>query len=287
MHQLSVELNFEEFQIVENLLFELEDATHWNLYENFEDKGYWLRGVFENEGLANASWQEISELMNFSNEPLLAELDDKDWTESYKEHFKPWSIGSIHWVPLWLKDEYVVPEKGNAVWLDPGMAFGTGNHATTRLCVEQLIAFKNGCSHLEEAKVVDAGCGSGILAISAAKLGANHVHAFDNDPEAVRIAKENAALNGVTESYFAESDLVTGLQGRKADLVMANILANVLVEFSPCLVEALNPGGWLILSGILAAETDDVANRFQSLSDWASIETTYLDEWTCVRLVRA
>ncbi len=286
MYELSVEVTYEEFQTLENLLFESELLSGWNLYENFEDKGYWLKGIFESEDAAGESWENICHECDFSGEPQLRELEDKDWKESYKEHFKPWSIDNLHWVPLWLKEEYEVPVGDQAVFLDPGMAFGTGNHATTRLCVEQLVAFKEQRKNIEKAKIIDAGCGSGILAISAAKLRANDIHAFDNDAEAVRIAKENAVLNSVPESYFTEGDLVTGFQGRQVDCLMANILANVLVQYSRNLVDAVAPNGWLILSGILGTEVDEVLNAFMPLASWTGAEKTFLDEWACIRLVR-
>jgi ribosomal protein L11 methyltransferase len=134
---------------------------------------------------------------------------------------------------------------------------------------------------------IDAGCGSGILAISAVKLGFRPVSGFDNDPEAVAVSRDNAQLNGTaSEVDFFVGDLITGLQGRQADLVMANILANVLCQFASELVAAVAPGGWLVLSGILATEIDVVRETFaRSAPGWA-IESRTLGEWSDLRLIR-
>ncbi len=166
------------------------------------------------------------------------------------------------------------------------MAFGTGNHGTTRLCVEQLIAFKETCSNPDEAKIVDAGCGSGILAISASKLGFTNVEAFDYDPVAVEVAVENAAANDVSAENYFVGDLTTGFRGEKADCVMANILANILMNHAGALIDAVKPGGRLILSGILGEEAERVRAFFEEQGGLASGKITYLDEWSCVSFDR-
>ena len=136
MFEVRGQLSREEFESVENLIFESEGMEHWNLYENFDDKGYWVQGVFESLEDAEVGKQAFEEVVVVSGDLKILELEDRDWKESYKDHFKPWAIGKLHWAPLWLKDEYELPEGHQALWLDPGMAFGTGNHETTRLCLE-------------------------------------------------------------------------------------------------------------------------------------------------------
>ena len=287
MFEVKAKLTREEFDRVEALIFESEGMEHWNLYENFDDKGYWVQGVFETDEAARLGKAEFEEAVTVSGELNVLELEDKDWKESYKEHFKPWAIGELHWAPLWLKDEYELPEGHEAVWLDPGMAFGTGNHGTTRLCVEQLIAFKASGKEPSSCRLIDAGCGSGILAISAAKLGFENVTGFDIDEDAVRIAEENAEINGVSEIRFSTGGLGEGLSEEGADCLLANILANVLVANSDLLTRSVAPGGWLILSGILGKEVDEVAAHFEKADCWRSVKTDRLDEWASVTLVKA
>ena len=127
-----------------------------------------------------------------------------------------WRFGRLHWVPIWEREAFRLPPGDAVLWLDPGLAFGTGNHETTRLCVERLVALAERREKAGEAKagarVIDAGCGSGILALSAALLGFRDVRGFDNDPEAVRVSGENAALNGLADRVeFFVGDLVGGL----------------------------------------------------------------------------
>lgn len=286
MYEVRAKLSQKEFESVENLIFESEGMEHWNLYENFDDKGYWVQGVFETESEANAGKSEFESKIRIGSELAVKELEDKDWKESYKDHFKSWAIGNLHWAPLWLKEDYDLPAGSEAVWLDPGMAFGTGNHATTRLCVEQLIAFKDSRDEIDALSVLDAGCGSGILAISAAKIGFSRIRAFDIDGDAVRIAEENAELNEVEGIQFSIYGLEEGLAGRKADCLLANILANVLMVHSKRLTDAVAPGGWLILSGILGTEVEQVADHFRNSDSWSSVKTDTLDEWASVTLVK-
>tara|TARA_B110000467_G_scaffold163942_1_gene191370 strand:+ start:107 stop:973 length:867 start_codon:yes stop_codon:yes gene_type:complete len=284
MFELKAKLTREEFEIVENLIFESEGMEHWNLYENFDNKGFSAQGVYNTEAEAIAGKAEFQGLIQIAEELKIAELEDKDWKESYKEHFKPWAIGELHWAPLWLKDEYELPVAHEVVWLDPGMAFGTGNHGTTRLCVEQLIAFKESGRDTKAARLADAGCGSGILAISAAKLGFEQIRGFDIDGDAVRIAEENAEINGVSEIRFSVGGLEKGLSAEGSDCLLANILANILVQNSELLIDSMAPGGWLILSGILGTEVEEVADHFRKADCWTNLRIDTLDEWASVRL---
>jgi len=284
MYEVRAKLSLEEFRVAENLIFESEGLENWNLYENFEDKGYWVQGIFERLVDAKERMESLQSRLKIKGEWVLSELADEDWKESYKEHFKPWSIENLHWAPVWLKDEYRLPRGHEAVWLDPGMAFGTGNHATTRLCVEQLIEFKKHVGeNFEVARVVDAGCGSGILAISAAKLGFKRIQGFDIDQDAVRIAEENAALNEVEETRFFVGDLESGLSSEGADCLLANILANVLEANADRLADSVAEGGWLVLSGILGSEAEGVKRRFEEIECLKNGEVEKLEEWASIR----
>ena len=179
----------------------------------------------------------------------------------------------------------LVVQYGKFLWLDPGLAFGTGNHETTRLCVERLVVCAE--EHGTGGRVIDAGCGSGILALSAALLGYRDVLGFDNDPEAVRVSGENAALNGLTgQVRFETADLETGLAGRQADLLLANIQADVLLRYAAVLIGAVAPGGTLILSGILAGENGQVRAGFERAAPGWSVNARVMGEWSDVVLVR-
>lgn len=135
-------------------------------------------------------------------------------------------------------------------------------------------------------RVIDAGCGSGILAISAARLGLGPVVGFDNDPDAVRVSRKNAACNGVSAQIeFLISDLRSGLSGRRADLILANIQADVLMRHARELVGAIAPGGWLVLSGILATELAQVRTALASAARGWVTDSRAMGEWAdlCLR----
>jgi len=263
----------------------------WNLVEDVLVRTAAVVGLFASEQEGRGAWAELVAACPLlaDAQPELRQIAEAEWRESYRAHFKAWQFGRLHWVPVWTRDSFALPEGHEVLWLDPGLAFGTGNHETTRLCVERVVSFSERVSDLAATRVIDAGCGSGILALSAAKLGFGSVMGFDNDPEAVRVSEENAALNGVTGAVtFYEGDLVSGLAGRQAELVLANILAPVLIEFAANLVAAVALGGTLVLSGILASEGEAVRAAFaRAAPDWHFEESRALGEWCDVVLTRA
>jgi len=263
----------------------------WTIREDRIRRRLDLIGYFDNEQEGLESYQSIrSSFPVLPETPALSPVLDRDWKNAYKDHFHPWRADGLHWVPTWLRDSYPVPQGDKAVYLDPGMAFGTGNHETTRLCALRLVeAAKDWESSLSERSVIDAGCGSGILAISAASMGFGKVSGFDIDLAAVQIAKENALENGLSASV----DLVTcglelGLDGKSANIVMANILADVLIQNAERLIKAVLPGGRLVLSGILAREIDDVKAVFEPLARalWGACDMrSRIDcEWADIQL---
>ena len=280
-------------EAVENALAEAENAE-WGVFEDRPTASAWLGSYFPDAAPPPAAAQrarrELRGVVALA-EPTISPVADTDWRESYKLHFKPWHFGRMHWVPVWERDSYALPAGDALVLLDPGMAFGTGNHETTRLCCERMVAYAEAVraagGTLAGRRVVDAGCGSGILAISALKLGFAPVAGFDNDPEAVAVSRENATLNGVTgQVEFFVGNLITGLQGRQADVVLANILANVLRDFARELVAAVAPGGWLVLSGILATEIEAVRREFATVAPGWALESRTMGEWSDLKLVR-
>jgi Ribosomal protein L11 methylase len=281
-----VEIPLESAAAADDVLVELQEEA-WSVVEDIVVRRAWLVGIFADEQEAKARWEQLRPMLpaEARGEVVWRELREADWRDSYKAHFRAWRFGRLHWVPVWERESFQVPEGEEVLWLDPGLAFGTGNHETTRLCVERLVecAERQGVT----GRVVDAGCGSGILALSAAKLGFRDVSGFDNDPEAVRVSEENAALNGLASQVkFLVGDLRSGFQQGPATVLMANILANVLILFRRELVAAVAPGGTLILSGILAPESGQVRAAFEEVAPGWAMDSRVMGEWSDVVLRR-
>jgi len=172
-------------------------------------------GLFPSEKEAHEAWAELVALCPtlVSTGPVFRPLAEQEWRDSYKAHFKAWRFGRLHWVPLWERNEFILPTGHEVLWLDPGLAFGTGNHETTRLCVERLVEYRESHS-AHEGSVIDAGCGSGILALSAAKLGFQNVIGFDNDPEAVRSSSPISSGSQSQTPRSQTAGLFCGKRGR-------------------------------------------------------------------------
>ena len=259
-------------------------AENWTVLEDAPARRAWVVGIFSSEAEARASWARLRGKIP-AEEPAVRLLTDADWRDSYKAHFKAWQFGRLHWVPVWERDRFRLPPGDVVLWLDPGLAFGTGNHETTRLCCERLVASAE--KRMGDGRVIDAGCGSGILALSAARLGFRDVVGFDCDPEAVRVSGENAALNQLADRVkFFLGGLTDGLPGRQAGLVLANIQADVLMQFARELAGAVAPGGELVLSGILAGELDPVIAAFAAVAPSWQRESRVLGDWACLALIR-
>jgi ribosomal protein L11 methyltransferase len=195
-------------------------------------------------------------------EPELSSVSAEDWSTSWKANFKPLRVGHrLLIVPSW---EEVQPRPDDIVLhLDPGMAFGTGGHETTRLCLELLEQIMDNLPLLLSPSVLDLGTGSGILAMAAVQMGAGRVCAVDIDPQAVEIARENLAANGLSEQVECSTTPLESMD-ESFDVILANILAEELVRLAPYLAERLSLGGNLVLSGILAEKERLVRGGFAS-----------------------
>ena len=214
-----------------------------------------------------------------SDEVTVRFVAEEDWATAWKQYFKPQKIGARFVVkPTW--EEYDAAPGDLIIQIDPGMAFGTGLHATTRLCLRGLEA-----RVFPGASVADVGTGSGILAIGAALLGAGRVVGVDNDPLAVRIAAENIAVNGVGETVSATE--ASEPPPSAFDIVVANILAHVIIALAAELFRATKPGGVLITSGILAGDSArQVAARLVA-AGFETPEIAEEGEWASVTARRA
>lgn len=204
-------------------------------------------------------------------------LEDKDWEREWMQHYRPMQFGHRLWVcPSWLQ-----PPRPDAInlFLDPGLAFGTGTHPTTALCLAALDALP-----LEGARIVDYGCGSGILAVAAGRLGADALLCVDNDPQALVATSANASRNGVADNSLRVAlpgDYDAAAWQESADVVIANILAGPLISLSPTLLALLRPGGTLLLSGLLASQADDVIAHYGPHA--ALTVAGEQDNWVCLQ----
>ncbi|MGB9620258.1 MAG: 50S ribosomal protein L11 methyltransferase [Armatimonadota bacterium] len=198
---------------------------------------------------------------------------EEDWTTAYRAFFKPIRVGRIVVRPSWWAEDAPAEPDDLVLEIDPGMAFGTGHHETTRLC---LTALQDRIAGGES--VLDVGTGSGILAIAAARLGAREVVGIEIDPVAADIAAENARRNGL-------ADVITVLKGDSplifdgtADIVLANIVPDVIIGMAPDLFTKLSPGGTLITSGIVAERAQDVVSALEALR-LATVEVRREGDW--------
>lgn len=187
-------------------------------------------------------------------------VNEEDWANSWKEYYKPLKIGEkIVIVPAW--ERYEAAEGEITVRMDPGMAFGTGNHETTRLVIRLLEKYVKG-----KERVLDVGCGSGILAICASKLGADMCRAYDIDPVAVKVARDNIEQSGQKNISCDVSDLLRGVDKRDGgyDIICANIVADIIIRMIPDIADYMNDGAVILASGIIDERAGDVIEAFTS-----------------------
>ncbi|WP_114570563.1 50S ribosomal protein L11 methyltransferase [Exiguobacterium flavidum] len=205
----------------------------------------------------------------------LSEVDEEDWAHSWKQFYKPVKISKhLTIVPMW--EEYVPHEGEKIIELDPGMAFGTGTHPTTVLCIQAIENYLK-----QDDRVIDVGTGSGVLSIAAAKLGAKDVLGLDLDEVAVRSANENVTLNKVGDRVtIRQGDLMKGIE-EGVELVVANILAEVILLFVEDAYKLTLPGGHFIASGIISQKKDMVADAMTA-AGFEIIETTKLEDWVAI-----
>lgn len=217
-------------------------------------------------------------------EPVFRTIHDEDWMASWKKHYQPIPIGKRMLIlPAWIEQQ---DPSRVAVRIDPSMAFGTGTHPTTQLCLE----FLEACTPAGET-VIDVGCGSGILSIGAIKMGAGRAIAVDIDPGSVKATRENGEANGVlAQIETGEGSVAELLAGkysvRSAPLVLANILAPVIIRlFDGGLADLVSPGGRIILSGILADQAEGVVAAAQA-KGLQLVETRQINDWVALAMQR-
>ncbi|MGV8146677.1 MAG: 50S ribosomal protein L11 methyltransferase [Alkaliphilus sp.] len=202
-------------------------------------------------------------------------VSEEDWSSSWKKHFKPTKVGeNIVIKPTW--ESYSAGSNELVIELDPGMAFGTGTHETTIMCIKEL---EN--TVLPDSTVIDIGCGSGILTIAAAKLGARSVLSVDLDEVAVKVSKENIKLNKLENVVEVKhGDLLSSVEA-KADIIVANIMADIVMRLSVNINQFLEPNGVFIASGIILKKVLDVIEVFAK-NNLVIIKTEKMGEWATI-----
>ena len=252
-------------QDVGSLAVTFMDAEDTPIYEpKLGEVRFWAKtivtGLFEADEDMDAVVNQLKQLPELSDDfnYRIEALEDKDWEREWMDNFHPMQFGERLWIcPSWR--EIPNPDAVN-IMLDPGLAFGTGTHPTTALCLKWLESL-----NLTNKTVVDFGCGSGILAIAALKLGAKRVIGIDIDPQAIQASLANAERNGVADRL--ELYLPDKQPTLEADVVVANILAGPLKELSGVIVDLVKPQGLLALSGLLASQTDTLCEVYGKYCD--------------------
>jgi ribosomal protein L11 methyltransferase len=210
-------------------------------------------------------------------------IDEEDWSSSWKQHWHAQPIGDRLLInPAWL--EVTTDTDRIILQLDPGVAFGTGTHATTQLCLEALeMRLQSGTT----ATIGDIGCGSGILSTAALLLGAQQVYAVDTDPLAVKATIENCALNGIEPSRLITElgsiEVLRSIVPEPLDGFVCNILADVIIKLAPQMKEIVKPKGWAALSGILSSQVATVSHTMEQ-HGWVVGTVWNRQEWSCINL---
>jgi|TARA_Y100000310_G_scaffold186351_1_gene186499 ribosomal protein L11 methyltransferase len=230
-----------------------------------------LTGLFDSQADLNAVIHRLESKCRRKLTCKLQLLPDQTWETTWQENFKPVRVSDKLWVcPSWCEP---MPSAVNLL-LDPGLAFGTGTHATTALCLEWLVE-----RNLSGKSVIDFGCGSGILAIAALLLGSESAIAVDNDPRAIAAASENGRRNNCDGNRLKVC-LPHQLAETEADIVLANIMAGPLIQLAARITSLTKPGGSVLLSGILTDQRDEVIRAYASGIEIEEVDTR--DGWVCL-----
>lgn len=250
-----------------------------NIFEGVIVKGYFPQSedLIDKIELIRQNVEKIPlyDLDKGLGEVTTSEINDEDWTKGWKKHYKPRQIGEkIIIKPSW--ESYESNDEEILIELDPGMAFGTGTHETTIMCLEHLEKFVK-----KNDIVIDVGCGTGILSIGAAKLGAQQVIGVDLDEVSVKVSKENVNVNNVEDIVEIRHGNLLEVVDEKADIIVSNIIAEIIVKLSEDISNFLNRGGFFISSGIIQEKVDMVKDalikqnfeivKIQNIGEWASI----------------
>lgn len=271
----SEQLN-EALDLAGALSITLEDALDEPIFELPPDTVLlWTRckitGLFEEHFDLEPLAKQLEQDLQIPLEVHITDLPDEDWERVCLDQFKPMNFGQRLWIcPSW---HHLPPETGVIITLDPGLAFGTGSHPTTGLMLQWLDG-----ANVQNKTVIDYGCGSGILAIAAAKLGASRVIGVDYDPQALTATQNNSQENEVVVETYLPADC----PDIQADIILANIIVNPLIELMPVFVSHLKQGGSLILSGLLEDQLELLLSHLPA--SLKCVNTAQKEEWMRVDL---
>jgi len=275
-----------DLEHVEALLMELGalsislgDAGDHPIYEPLPgDSPVWQESIVSATFGEDSDVEQLAQMLMARLPATLAQtvtrgnFQDRDWQQAYRQHFKPLQCASNLWiVPSWLEP----PDPGATnLRLDPGLAFGTGSHPTTALCLAWLAQ-----QDLRGLELIDYGCGSGILAIAGILLGAHHVLAVDIDEQALSACRSNMAMNSIPQQRIRVCQ-PQAAGSTSADLLMANILAGPLVDLAPRLAGMVRPGGKILLSGILNSQLNEIQSAYDTFFEMDPARE--FEDWVCI-----
>lgn len=255
----------------------VEDAADDPIFEPpIGDHPIWpnifLHAFFIEEDALQLAMKALENALPAQTPIVAKQIEEQDWQAKFQQRFSAKQYGEHLWVyPSWLENP--CPE-GITIKLDPGLAFGTGHHPTTDLCLSWLSAYS-----LENKTLLDFGCGSGILALAASKLGAQHVYAIDIDPQAHLATHSNIKINHLDEAFFSVGT-VNIMDNITTDVIIANILAKPLIELRDILLKHLNQNGILVLSGILSSQVDMILDSYNI--KFENIDIQISEDWACL-----
>jgi ribosomal protein L11 methyltransferase len=287
--KISSKIHPDQVESLEVFLYE-EAPSPWVLEVNHINGNGSLTGYFSCKEELNFQQSKLTSALDqqvqFSFTSAL--IQDQDWKEAYKAHFHTWSYKGVNLVPIWEKETYLCDLSDINIYLDPGMAFGTGNHESTRMCLEFLIdSVRSNCA---QNNLIDLGCGSGILSLVAKSIGFQNVLGIDNDEDAVRISGENALLNNIKGGIAFQTEDLNRFSSTsdKFDFVLANIQADILIAYSDVIMSLTKQHSTIVLSGILTKEMDQIIENFRDItknSD-ADFSPREMGEWSALKIVK-
>jgi len=265
-----------------------QDPLAWDYMEkevfDFGHEDVRVIGYFSSEEDINEKISEIEKRLDYVKslgldtgtlEICKREVKQENWENEWKKYFNVQKVsGSIVIKPSW--EEYTAKEGEKIIDIDPGMAFGTGTHETTRMCINAIEKYMN-----KGDSLIDIGCGSGILSIAAAHLGAEKVIAVDLDKLAVKVSKENVDLNGFSNTIDVRYGDLTDVIDEKADVIVANIIADIIAKLSKNIADFIKDGGYFISSGIINDKKDFVISKLKE-NNFDIIEENNDGEWNCI-----
>ena len=265
-----------------------QDPLAWDYMEkevfDFGHEDVRVIGYFSSEEDINEKISEIEKRLDYVKslgldtgtlEIYKREVKQENWENEWKKYFNVQKVSdSIVIKPSW--EEYTAKEGEKIIDIDPGMAFGTGTHETTRMCINAIEKYMN-----KGDSLIDIGCGSGILSIAAAHLGAEKVIAVDLDKLAVKVSKENVDLNGFSNTIDVRYGDLTDVIDEKADVTVANIIADIIAKLSENIADFMKDGGYFISSGIINDKKDFVISKLKE-NNFDIIEENNDGEWNCI-----